>query len=110
VIGLNLKLVPDIWDRVLNSVPAFCYYIAHPAHFSFIFLQPTISSKVEEWHLDVEEDDIQDATDINMDEIYDAIDVEEIIKEWQMSVPFINREMKHPCAQFAEIKVESENY
>jgi hypothetical protein len=22
-----------------------CYYIAHPAHFSFVFLQPTISSK-----------------------------------------------------------------
>jgi hypothetical protein len=52
----------------------------------------------EEWHLDVEEDDIQDATDINMDEIDDAVDVEEIVKEWQMFVPFINRGMKHPCA------------
>jgi hypothetical protein len=30
----------------------------------------------EEWHLDIEEDDIQDATDINMDEIDDAVDVE----------------------------------
>jgi hypothetical protein len=29
----------------------------------------------EEWHLNVEEDDIQNATDINMDEI------EEIVKE-----------------------------
>jgi hypothetical protein len=38
--------------------------------------------EVEEWHLDVEEDDIQDATYINMDEIEDEIDVEEIIKEW----------------------------
>jgi hypothetical protein len=55
----------------------------------------------EKWHLDVEEDDIHDATDINMDEIEDAVDVEEIIKEWQMSVPFINRGMKHLCAQFA---------
>jgi hypothetical protein len=45
VIGSSLKLGPDIWDRVLNSVPAFCYYIAHPVPFSFIFLQPTISSK-----------------------------------------------------------------
>jgi hypothetical protein len=45
VIGSSLKLGPDIWDRVLNLVPAFCYYIAHPAHFSFIFLQSTISSK-----------------------------------------------------------------
>jgi hypothetical protein len=52
----------------------------------------------EEWHLDVEEDGIQDATDINMDEIDDAVDVEEIVKEWQMFVPFINRGMKHPCA------------
>jgi hypothetical protein len=36
-----------------------------------------------------------------MDEIDDAVDVEEIVKEWQMSVLFINRGMKHPCAQFA---------
>jgi hypothetical protein len=56
----------------------------------------------EEWHLDVEEDDIQDATDINMDETDDAVDVEEIVRECQMSVPFINREMNHPCAQFAD--------
>jgi hypothetical protein len=33
------------WNRVLNSVPASCYYIAHPVHFFFIFLQLTISSK-----------------------------------------------------------------
>jgi hypothetical protein len=52
----------------------------------------------EEWHLNVEEDDFQDATDINMDEIDDAVDVEKIVKEWQMSVPFINRGMKHLCA------------
>jgi hypothetical protein len=52
----------------------------------------------EEWHLDVEEDDIQYATDINMDEIDDAVDVGKIVKEWQMSIPFINRGMKHPCA------------
>jgi hypothetical protein len=52
----------------------------------------------KEWHLDVEEDDIQDATDINMDEIDDAIDIKEIIKEWKMYVPFINQGMKHPCA------------
>jgi hypothetical protein len=45
VIGPSLKLGLDNWDRVLNSVPAFCYYIAHPVSFSFIFLQPTISSK-----------------------------------------------------------------
>jgi hypothetical protein len=45
MIGPSLKLGPGIWDRVLNSVPAFCYYIAHPALFSFIFLQPNISSK-----------------------------------------------------------------
>jgi hypothetical protein len=54
--------------------------------------------EVEEWHLDVEEDDIQDATDINMDETDDSIDVEEIVKEWKMFVHFINRGMKHPCA------------
>jgi hypothetical protein len=35
----------------------------------------------EEWYLDVEEDDIQDATDINMDETDDAVDVEEIVRE-----------------------------
>jgi hypothetical protein len=35
----------------------------------------------EEWHLDVEEDDIQDATNINIDEIDDVVDVEEIVKE-----------------------------
>jgi hypothetical protein len=54
----------------------------------------------EEWHLDAEEDDIQDAIDINMNEIDDVVDVEKIVKEWQMFVPFINRGMKHPCAQF----------
>jgi hypothetical protein len=43
--------------------------------------------------MDVKNDDIHDTTNINMDEI----DVEKIIKEWQMYVPFINREMKHPC-------------
>jgi hypothetical protein len=31
--------------------------------------------------MDVDEDDIQDATDINMIEIENTIDVEEIIKE-----------------------------
>jgi hypothetical protein len=41
----SLKLSPDSWDRVLRFVPAFCYYIAHPTPFSFIFIQPTISSK-----------------------------------------------------------------
>jgi hypothetical protein len=40
--------------------------------------------------LDAEEDEIDD-------EIEDAIDVEEIVKEWQMFIPFINRGMKHPC-------------
>jgi hypothetical protein len=54
--------------------------------------------EVEEWHLDVEEDDIQDVTDINMDEIDDAVDVEEIVKKWQIFIPFINRGMKHSCA------------
>jgi hypothetical protein len=38
--------------------------------------------KKEEWHLDAEEDDIQDKIDINMDETDDVIDVEEIVKEW----------------------------
>jgi hypothetical protein len=51
----------------------------------------------EECHLDVEENDIWDATDINMDEIQDAIDVEEIVKELQKPVPFINQRMKHAC-------------
>jgi hypothetical protein len=37
--------------------------------------------KEEEWHLDVEEDDIQDATDINMDKTDDAVDVEEIVRD-----------------------------
>jgi hypothetical protein len=32
-----------------------------------------------------------------MDKIEDAINVEEIVKEWQMSVPFINEGMKHLC-------------
>jgi hypothetical protein len=56
----------------------------------------------EEWHLNVEEDDIHDVIDINMDEIDDAVDVEEIVKEWQISIPFINRGMKHSCTQFAD--------
>jgi hypothetical protein len=37
-----------------------------------------------------------------MDETDDAVDVEEIVREWQMFIPFINRGMKHPCAQFAD--------
>jgi hypothetical protein len=36
----------------------------------------------EEWQLDVEEDDIQNATYINMEEIEGEINVKEIIKEW----------------------------
>jgi hypothetical protein len=52
----------------------------------------------EEWHLDVKVDDIQDATNINMDKIDDTIDIEEIVQEWQMFVPFINQGMKHSCA------------
>jgi hypothetical protein len=32
--------------------------------------------KKKEYHLDVEEDDIQDATTINMNEIKDEIDIE----------------------------------
>jgi hypothetical protein len=55
-------------------------------------------NEVEEWHLNVEEDDIQDSTYIKMDETDDVVDVEEIVKEWQIFVPFINRGMKHPCA------------
>jgi hypothetical protein len=37
-----------------------------------------------------------------MDEIDDTVDVEETVKEWQISIPFINRGMKYPCAQFAD--------
>jgi hypothetical protein len=37
-----------------------------------------------------------------MDEIEDAMDVEEIVKEWQMSVSFIKQGMKHPCTQFTD--------
>jgi hypothetical protein len=56
----------------------------------------------EEWHLDVKYDDIQDETNINMDEIENATNVEEIVKEWKISIPFINHGMKHPCTQFAD--------
>jgi MuDR family transposase len=56
----------------------------------------------EEWHLNIEEDDIQYAIDINMDETDDVVYVEEIVKEWQMHALFINRGMKYPCAQFAD--------
>jgi hypothetical protein len=34
----------------------------------------------EEWHLNVEDDDIQNVIDINMNEIEDEINVEEIVK------------------------------
>jgi hypothetical protein len=44
----------------------------------------------EEWHLNAEEDETKH-------EIKDVMDIEEIVKEWQMSVPFINQGMKHPC-------------
>jgi hypothetical protein len=37
--------------------------------------------KEEERHLNVEGDNIEDATYINMDEIKDEIDVKEIVKE-----------------------------
>jgi hypothetical protein len=40
-----------------------------------------VDENEKKWHLDVEDDDIQDATDINMDEIEDVIYVEEIVKE-----------------------------
>jgi hypothetical protein len=36
----------------------------------------------KEWHLDVDEDDIQDAINKNINKIEDMIDVEEIVKEW----------------------------
>jgi hypothetical protein len=48
----------------------------------------------EKWHLDVEEDDIQDIININMDEI----NIEEIVKELQIHISFINLRMKHLCA------------
>jgi protein associated with RNAse G/E len=57
-----------------------------------------VDDEEEEWHLDVEEYDIQDATYINMDEIDDAIHVEEIVKEWQIFILFINRGIKYLCA------------
>jgi hypothetical protein len=41
-LGPSFKLGPNIWERVLNSVPASCHYITYPSHLSFIFLQPTI--------------------------------------------------------------------
>jgi len=44
------------------------------------------------------DDDIHDAVDLNMDEIENEIDVEEIIREWQIYIPFINQRMKHLCA------------
>jgi hypothetical protein len=56
----------------------------------------------KEWHLDLEEDDIQDAIDINMNEIEDAIDVDEIVKEWKIFVSSINRRRQDPCAQFVD--------
>jgi hypothetical protein len=37
--------------------------------------------KKEEWHLDIEEDDIYDIIYINMDEIMDEKDIEEIVKD-----------------------------
>jgi hypothetical protein len=46
-------------------------------------------------NVNVDEDDIQNVTDINMNKIEDVIDVKEIVKKWQMSVSFINRGMKH---------------
>jgi hypothetical protein len=49
----------------------------------------------EEWHLNAEEDETKH-------EIKDVMDIEEIVKEWQMSVPFINQGMKHSCTQFAD--------
>jgi hypothetical protein len=36
--------------------------------------------KKEEWHLNINEDDIQNAAYINMDEIEDEIYVEKIVK------------------------------
>jgi hypothetical protein len=51
----------------------------------------------EEWHLDVEDDDIQDVIYTNINEIEDEIYVKEIVKERQMSVHFINQEIKHSC-------------
>jgi hypothetical protein len=40
-----------------------------------------VDEKNKEWHLNVEDDDIQNVIDINIDEIEDAIDVEEIVIE-----------------------------
>jgi hypothetical protein len=45
--------------------------------------------------MNVKEDDIQDAIDINMNRIEDEIDIEKIVKKWQICIPFINRRMKH---------------
>jgi len=36
----------------------------------------------------------------DMAEIEDEIRVQEILKEWQMSIPFINRGLQHPCPAF----------
>jgi hypothetical protein len=75
-----LKVVTQSWLRKeptpelgSSDHPVFCYKIwMHDAD---------VNVDEEEWHLDVDEDNIQDTIDINMDETEDAIDAEEIVKE-----------------------------
>lgn len=54
----------------------------------------------DEWHLDVEEDEVPVDEVEGGKDAEDEEDVNEIVSEWQMSIPFISRGRQHPCAQF----------
>ena len=37
---------------------------------------------------------------LTQEEIENEMDVQEILKEWRNSIPFVNRDLRHPCAEF----------
>jgi hypothetical protein len=84
--------ISDYYDPCLTSIPENSNPIlTEERTYSRVREQPPTRVLVQnmdedkehkEWHLDVEDDDIHDATNINMDEIEDEIDAQEIVKEW----------------------------
>lgn len=97
------------YDPCPNSIPGSSNRVpteetTHTSAREDPILAGTNEEDVENWHLDEEDTDVDadDGEGPTMEDIEDEIDIQNIIKEWQSSVPFINRGLQHPCRQFRD--------
>ena len=99
----------DDYDPCPNSMPSSSNRVpaeetTHTATREDPVPADAAEEEVENWHLDEEDvdEDADDGEDLTMEDIEDEIDVENILKEWQASIPFVNRGLQHPCRQFRD--------